>query len=64
MPSFRMTSRNFVFGGWRYFETVLMCPNCNTEREEVRGLAQVGRQLQEIWYIGCECPTPAGVFKL
>ena len=42
--------------------TYLGCPSCNTPRFAKKG--QDGRTGQEVWYLGCECPAPKGLFTM
>ncbi len=39
----------------------LKCPNCRSHRIAKRGQLLSG---QEVWYLGCECPAPEGIFTM
>ncbi len=45
-----------------FMDTVLWCPGCLHQREEKEGIVVYKGNAQSIWYLGCECPKPSGVF--
>lgn len=45
-----------------HMDTILRCSTCLCEREEKQGLIIFHGQPQKVWYLGCECPKPNGVF--
>lgn len=45
-----------------FMDTVLWCLECLHQREEKEGIIVYKSNAQPIWYLGCECPKPSGVF--
>ena len=45
-----------------YMDTVLWCSGCLHQREEKEGVIAYKGNVQMVWYLGCDCPKPPGVF--
>ena len=44
--------------------TWVMCPTCRHPKETTKGVTYDGQgRVVSIWYLGCDCRPPSGVFK-